>query len=324
MNVKNITEHFSKTLTGIWHDANKPSSIAVAVSGGTDSMALAALTYAWCQKHSVQFYALTVDHGLRKDSDKEAIWVQKSLGSHNIQSHILTLDWNGKAPEKDIENAARIKRYDILSEYCEEHSIPLLLTGHHGDDQIETFLMNLGRGSGVYGLSGMKSLSERNGILLGRPLLSITKAHLAEYCRLEGIYCVEDPMNQDPQFTRVNIRQNRHVLSDKLDISDDRILLAISNLGRVRSLIEQVVEKLKSDAKISEGIYRRTHFQSADQEVALRALSDLIQSISGDTYPPRLQKLEIVFDKVMTPKDFTTNLSGLTISGKADQLIIKK
>ena len=119
-----------------------------------------------------------------------------------------------------------------------------LLTAHQADDQIETFLMNLGRGSGLYGLAAMRRVSTRDGVRIVRPLLDVPRAELKKYCDDNEIKYFMDEMNDDAHYTRVRIRQNRHFLSEKLGISDARILLAVQNLGRVRDALDEQIAQM--------------------------------------------------------------------------------
>ncbi|MCL2018099.1 MAG: tRNA lysidine(34) synthetase TilS [Alphaproteobacteria bacterium] len=278
---------------------NRP--IAIAVSGGADSMALMHIA----AKSGLDAVALTVDHGLRPDSEHEAILVATSAKKLGISHH--TLKWVGKKPKTGIEAAAREARYDLMLSWCRANNIDTLLLAHQADDQIETFLLNLGRGSGVYGLGAMRTEQSRSGIIIARPLLNVSRAELSEYCRTHKIKYVHDKMNDDENFLRVKIRKNRHLLRDKLDISDERILTAIESLGRVRDVIEADIGKLVKSILIdSRAIFGASFLFDMPEEIRLKFLSRLFQIIGELDYPPRLEKVRHADYILQSDCKFTT------------------
>ena len=126
-------------------------TIAVAVSGGADSLALTFLLKEWCADNATHLVALTVDHRLRQDSTQEAQALHTLLTSHGIDHHILT--WDGSKPTAALQEKARLKRYELLESWCQKHNVPYLFLGHHTGDQSETYCMRLRRHSGLLGLA---------------------------------------------------------------------------------------------------------------------------------------------------------------------------
>ena len=222
-------------------------TFAVAVSGGADSMTL----LHWMKKSGLSMVALTVDHGLRPESKSEARGVAAECKKLNVPH--TTLKWTGKKPKTGLERAAREARYDLMIDFCKKNNIGVLTTAHHADDQIETFWMNLGRGSGVYGLAGMRERTERDGVIIFRPLLKTPHAELQKFCTDNGIKFADDPMNKDDDFLRVRIRKTRHALG----ISDERILLMMENLDRAREFLESATTALPSVIPAKAGIHCR-------------------------------------------------------------------
>lgn len=149
--------------------------LAVAVSGGADSIALALLMGQICD-----IEAVTVDHGLRAEAADEARFVGEVMARHNIAHTIL--HWQGEKPSSGIQAAARTARYKLIQDWCTAKNISNLVLAHHLDDQAETFLMRLSRGSGVYGLAAMAEVSTLMGSLgsihMLRPLLHVSKDRL--------------------------------------------------------------------------------------------------------------------------------------------------
>lgn len=181
--------------------------IAAAVSGGPDSTALAHLLSNWASVRGVELVVLTVDHGLRIESAREAEAVQKQWGGR-------VLKWEGPKPSAGIMEAARAARYDLLIRACREMDVSHLFLAHHLDDQAETILFRLARGSGWRGCVGMPMMSARAGIKIARPLLSVSKTRLVETCRGAGIEYFEDPSNESPKFSRVQIRAGMKMFSE--------------------------------------------------------------------------------------------------------------
>jgi tRNA(Ile)-lysidine synthase len=195
-------ERFRRELDAIVPAGRK---IGIAVSGGPDSLALLLLAAA---ARPGEVEAATVDHALRPDSRAEAEKVAKLCGSLGVPHTILTAQWEEK-PESAIQERARIMRYRLLSEWAVERGINALMTGHHVDDQAETFLMRLARGAGVKGLAGMRRVSRGPGgaFALVRPLLDWRHSELEAVCAAAAVEPVQDPSNEDEQFERVRVRK---------------------------------------------------------------------------------------------------------------------
>lgn len=289
--------------------------LAVAVSGGIDSVCL----LCWLAELCKDIVCLHVNHGLRANADIETEYVKDLCAKLGVSCQIFY--WGGEKPVAGLEAAAREARYKMMTDFCKDNGITTLLVAHHADDQIETFLMNLGRGSGLYGLSAMRPVSWRNGVKIVRPLLKVHRAELKKYCDDNGIKYFMDEMNDDPHYTRVRIRQNRHLLNDALGISDERILLAVENLGRIRDALDLEVENYITQV-LDE---RRAVFSDSflfDQapDVRLKFLGTLIQRIGGDEYQPRLNSLSNALDKLHADCKFT--LGHCTIRRLGQRILI--
>ena len=176
--------------------------LAVAVSGGVDSVCL----LCWLADMGLHPIALHVNHGLRDVAEAEAQYVQDLCAARGIECHVF--EWTGEKPTTGLEAAARTARYKMMTDFCRENNVDALLVAHQADDQIETFLMNLGRGSGLSGLAAMRPISVRDGVKIVRPLLNVWRHELKQYCDANGIKYCTDAMNSDIKYTRVRIRQN--------------------------------------------------------------------------------------------------------------------
>ena len=180
------------------------ATVAAGVSGGAISLALAFQLTPFASAGPAGI-ALTVDHGLRPESRDEAEYVAKLAAERQIEHHILT--WEGKKPEKGIEEAARTARYGLLCGWCRDNGVGTLAVAHHLLDQAETFFMRLQRGSGLNGLCGMAPLSEKNGVRLIRPFLQVHPERLKEFLRERGVSWAEDPFNRCDDYLRVRVRK---------------------------------------------------------------------------------------------------------------------
>ncbi len=170
--------------------------IVLGVSGGPDSVALMLLAAEWARARALPppLYVATVDHGLRKDSRGEAEMVARWAAGLGLPHAILV--WDGVKPKSRIQERAREARYDLLFAYAARIGADHVMTAHHADDQAETILFRVLRGSGVCGLSGMASSSERNGLILARPLLAYAKADLVALMRIERASFFRRPFEQ--------------------------------------------------------------------------------------------------------------------------------
>lgn len=289
--------------------------LAVAVSGGVDSVCL----LHWCKLAGADIVALHVNHGLRPAAGVETQYVCDLCKRLDIPCQIFY--WTGDKPESGLENAARDARYKMMTDFCKQNDIYALLVAHQADDQIETFLMNLARGSGLYGLAAMRRETMRDGVRIVRPLLDVSRAELRKYCDDNNIKYFIDEMNSDPHYTRVKIRQNRYLLDEKLGISDARILLAIENLGRLRDKIESDVDELvKSVVHNRRAVFSDVFLFDLGDDIRLKFIGTLIQVIGGEKYPPRLNSLRVALSKLGQDCKFT--LGHCTLRRLNDKILV--
>lgn len=305
-----MNEKFSKFIHQ-YH--NTP--IAVAVSGGVDSICL----LYWLARSNLKPTVLHVNHCLRDAANTEAKYVQETCKKLNLPCKIFY--WSEDKPASGLEAAARDARYKMMTDWCHENNILTLMVAHQADDQIETFLMNLARGSGVTGLSAMQRTSYRDGIQIVRPLLGIFRSELIKYCEQNDIKYFSDEMNYDDKYTRVKIRQNRHLLSKFLGISDNRILLAIENLGRTREALElNQTKKISQVLHNNYALFPDSFLFDEPTDISLKLLGTLIKIIGGDNYQPRLNSLNFALIKLKSDCQFT--LGHCTIRRFKDQILI--
>ncbi|MGY8959627.1 MAG: tRNA lysidine(34) synthetase TilS, partial [Alphaproteobacteria bacterium] len=211
--------------------------IAIACSGGPDSMALALLANDWVRRLGGRAVALIVDHGLRLDSASEAELVKQRLRDRNIEVEVLTR--RGEKLTGDIQAQARDARYGLLTQWCALRGFLHILFAHHREDQAETLMIRLERGSGVAGLSGMARIREAGPVRFVRPFLHCSRLRLRATIGAANVKFVEDPSNRDPKFVRVRIRQNFNREGGALSML--RLSETASQIGAARNVIEDAV-----------------------------------------------------------------------------------
>ena len=265
-----------------------------------------------------KIHAVTVDHGLRPGSDKEAENVKKQLESlPHVQPAVLriTADFAGTR----IQEQARDERYKLMSAYCSENVIQILLTAHHMDDQAETLLFRLAKGSGLDGLGAMasaKNLGE-DGLLLLRPFLDIPKDDLITYCHHNNIDYVKDPTNQNENFARPRLRAAKEVLEGE-GLTAKRLAVTARRVSRARDALDKIAGEALRDIML-EGTKDRfvlKYAQLADypQEIRLRVLLSVMGAlVPNSPYRPRLEKVENLEEKLFAARDFRTQTLGKCI-----------
>ncbi len=291
----------------------------IAVSGGGDSIALMHLAARWAQANHLRLpVVLSVDHGLRSGSGRDAASVKAWAEAAGLKAVILR--WTGAKPRTGIEEQARIARYNVMSGWCSAHGADWLLLGHTKDDQAENFLLRLGRGSGVDGLSSMQAAISlpaqvAPAVTLLRPLLAFTREELRAWLRQQGVGWLEDPMNDDASFARVRIRKLLPLLAEA-GIPAERIAAAAGHLGRARDALElKTREFLQQHANFDGGValMDSAALREAPREIGLRALSETLRSIGKLPYRPRFERLERLFEAVLCDDFRAGTLAGCRV-----------
>ncbi len=283
---------------------NAPWPAAVGVSGGSDSLALMLLLRDWAMSaHLPPPLVVCVDHGLRADSAAEARKVAAWARKAGLRAKVLSAP--GKLPQSDVEAAARALRYRLLGDFARKNRLAAVYVAHTGDDQAETFLLRLARGSGVDGLSAMRPLTaypepSAKELVLVRPLLGFTRQSLQDHLRANGYPWIDDPMNGDPRFHRVRIRQAWPQL-EQLGLSAKRLVAAAAHLGRARAALETASLAVLARAcrPHPKGILLdRAALSGAPLELGLRALATILMQLSGNAYRPRFERLMALFSSI--------------------------
>lgn len=293
-------------------------SVAVGVSGGADSMALLHLLCAWNKSagNQLDLTALTVDHGLRAESATEAAAVGAWARDLGIKHR--TLIWDDEKPSSNIEAVAREARYRLIGEWCVENRVQTFMTAHHFDDQAETFLMRLVRGSGVAGLSAIAEERSLGGgfasIRLLRPLLKIPKIDLTALLQDVQQPWVEDPSNEDGEFTRARLRNMRETF-ENLGLTSERIVATANRMSEANMVLQRAADLLWQQAAsvspFGEVVLDRKALMDGEADTRRRVLAHALKAVSGTNFGPRYERL-LRLEKAITA-DQTG--SGVTLHG---------
>lgn len=217
-------------------------TLLIAISGGPNSTALLLMAAEWAQRCDARIAAATVDHGLRPESAAEAETVATLAAKLRVPHQILL--WTGPKPSTRLQERAREARYRLLVEHARKIGADAIATAHHADDQAETVLFRLIRGSGLAGLGGMEGLSLRDGVTIARPLLGVAKSDLVAFCRARKAEFADDPSNADPRFARPRLR----ALLDRLG-EEGLTTEVLVRLARRAAEADEALERMTADVE---------------------------------------------------------------------------
>ena len=301
--------------------------LAVAVSGGPDSLALAYLTKCYSLKHKIKVKYYIVNHKLRKESSLEANRVKKILKKIDIQCTILS--WNGKKPSKNIQAIARDKRYFLLANECKKNNIKHLLLGHHLNDLFENFLIRIVRGSGLNGLiSFSKNTKYRDQDLnIVRPLMNLEKKDLVYVSNEVFNFFVKDPSNINENYKRTRIRNLLYSLK-KEGLNVRKLELTINNLKdsdeSIKFYVEKNLNKNVVFLKRKNMYILNYNFFDQSHEIIFRSLTNLIQKLGKKYYPVRGKSINELIKRI-NKKSFTkVTLGGCFIERVNETILISQ
>jgi tRNA(Ile)-lysidine synthase len=305
--------------------------LILAVSGGADSVAMMHLVARWSARHpdaSRKLVVATVDHGLRPESRREAQWVADAAGAIGLASELLT--WEGAKPATGLQDAARNERYRLLADLAWRRagSGPVaIVTAHTEDDQAETVLMRLARGSGLDGLTGMsvsRIIGPSGHCQLVRPLLRVAGARLKATLKDRKLGWIEDPSNECDRFERVRLRKAQSLLA-ALGLTNDKIALSAKRLERARAALEAATGALQTAAglDVHGGMFASLDARvlaGAAEEVRVRLMARLISAFGGQDAPARLARLESLVARLSEAAFEAATLGGCIVTRHADEI----
>lgn len=271
--------------------------LLVAVSGGPDSVALLALLAGWARGAAgrPEIHAATVDHGLRPEAAAEATAVSRLCQSVGVRHAILR--WEGEKPRSGLQEQARLARYELLAGQARALGGAVIVTAHTLDDQAETLLMRMAKGSGPAGLAGMRPRTARHGVALARPLLGVAKARLVASCLSRGLDFASDPSNQDPRFARVRWRRLMPLLVEE-GLTSARLSQLAMRLARAEQALEQRAAVLLPSLSTRGEVGLRVDFAGLcrePDEIVIRVLAGAlaaVRPVGARETAARLERLE--------------------------------
>jgi tRNA(Ile)-lysidine synthase len=278
-----------------------PPHVALAVSGGGDSMAMLALAHGWARVMGVGLHVVTIDHGLRAASATEAAMVGAECAALGHPHATLRWHWDGTG---NLQDAARLARLRLIEDW--RGDIEHVLFAHTLDDQAETLLMRLVRGSGVEGLSAMAPLRRPQGLGFWqvRPLLGISRADLHHYAKTLRLPFVDDPSNDDPRFDRVRARRALAALSG-LGLTAEGLAETAARMDRARTALAaraaSVAQTLvrQDDPATGQLVLDRDGLAALERDTQLRFLAAALQWVGGAPYRPRAAALDGLLDRIL-------------------------
>ena len=295
----------------------------IAVSGGPDSLALAALSKIYSKNKKIKFYYVLIDHNLRKGSEKEAKKVKNILKKKKIYLRIFK---NKKKITKNIQAEARNARYEILLNFCKNNKIKTILTAHNLEDQVETFLIRLSRGSGLKGLSSMKQLSKiGDQVSLFRPLLDIKKKFLIKISKKVFGKYIKDPSNKNEKYLRTKIRNLKKPLETS-GIKYDQIFRSIQNLSSSKVTLDDYFNKIFKRLivkKNNEVLINFIEYKKLNNDTKMAIINESIKLLKKNYYDLRSKKVENLI-KNLNKKNFTRVTLGGCIFSKIDENLCLK
>ena len=307
--------NFEKYLNNKFFFENNPK-VAVAVSGGPDSMALADLVKNWVKLKKGDLIALIVNHQIRSNSIKEARHVKKTLIQNKINSKILTIRKN-KVLKKSM-NEARQNRFDIITNYCKKNNILHLFLGHHKDDNLETYLIRKISGSDIEGLECISPNIIKNNINIIRPFLNFKKKDIYEYNFEHKISFVEDPSNSNMLYTRPILRKYINNLNLKYYTEIENEFKNLNkNISLYRSMISEILINNIKFADKKKVAFDLDVFQKLDNLVKEKIIKKIYTLLFGSEFFLRSAKVQIMVDQINQKKFKILNLKSMLI--KKDQ-----
>ncbi|VFU11061.1 tRNA(Ile)-lysidine synthase [Methylocella tundrae] len=311
-----------------WENAQR---ILLAVSGGPDSVALMLLAAEWARRRpgAPSLHVATVDHGLREDSRREAeavaVWTARLGLTHDV------LVWSGAKPRSKIQELAREARYALLFSHAARIGAEIVATAHHADDQAETILFRLLRGSGLGGLSGMAASARRQGLMLSRPLLELPKAELIAFCEAKAHPFFADPSNRNPAYARTRLRALGAMLAEE-GLSRHALLRLGRRAARAEAALAARAEAAGGafDARREPGGFSAdfTALANEPEEIFMRVLAAQITVLGGQGRPLRLDRLEALTAAVQGAlrknQPFAATLAGVALKlGRDGALVLQ-
>ncbi|MEM8578023.1 MAG: tRNA lysidine(34) synthetase TilS [Pseudomonadota bacterium] len=295
-----------------------PARLGVAVSGGGDSVGLLCALDAWAQDQPTELSVISIDHGLRPAARDELRFVRDLCARLGVDHHIeYWSNWDGAG---NLQSAARAARFALIADWAAGNEIDHVALGHTANDQAETLLMRLARGSGVDGLSGMAPQRRQNGVTWLRPLLGVLRRDLRAFLRARGETWSEDPSNEDTAFERVRMRDAMPLL-EPLGLTAEGLAQVAANMQMARAALDvQTHAAGREIAVVDVGAVRVSYpgFAALPAEIARRLVVRAIMWLGGHVYSPRRASVDTLLAAIAEGR--TSTLEGVQVQRSGGEL----
>lgn len=303
-----------------------PYHFAIAVSGGPDSMALALCAKEWAEKNDQRLIAFIVDHGLRSESANEAQETHERLKGIGINSEILI--WEHAPIVTKLHMSARKARYRLLIDACKRRGIPDLWLAHQREDQAETILMRIAKGTGIDGLAGIAAENKVDDIRLLRPFLSVAKERLIATCQNAELRFAEDASNASEKFARGRLRRVMPLLADE-GFTLDRLIDLGMRAASVKDALDFYTHTLLQEATSRDdaGAIRidLARLSAAPCAIAGRVLSACLNEVRAEDYAPEYASLMKLIDALCADGEMPSRtLQGCMISKTPTHVTVQR
>jgi len=320
--MKLTNKEFIKKIEKNYTFENNPS-VAVAVSGGPDSMSLLFLVNTFIKYKKGKLIALIVNHRIRKKSKEEAKYISSYLDNNNINSQILNV--NKDNVNKKSMNEARKNRYNLLTKFCIQNNILHLFIAHHKDDNLETFLNRKISGSDFYGLKSMSEFSLNNKVCIIRPLLNFSKEILLEYNKKNKIEYINDPSNFNLHYTRPAIRNFLKKSDQKIikEINKDFESILFYSPYFIQMILEILLKNIihVDNKKIVVGF---NNIQNLNEITSENIIRRIYQFLFNESNTPRSKKTRILISEMQKLNFNNFNIKGMIVKKNDDFLIFSR
>ncbi len=303
-------------------------AVGIAVSGGTDSLALMLLAHNWAsqQQKPPRLVVYTVDHGLRPEAAEEVAFVLAQAGRLGLEARALK--WEHGEITSGLQEQARAARYRLIGAAMAADGVPVLATAHHRSDQAETVLMRLAHGSGLEGLRGMDLHSTVEGVAIVRPLLGLDRADLVRVVRGAGLSPLEDPSNADAGYERVRWRQMMPKLSE-LGLDAKTLARFAERMGEADRALDEIARAAFDSMVDLDGFgsarLSRSDFTTLSPAIAQRVLARVLNVTGGRQKPRALSVVELLHRALCARgKVKTTTVLGCIVRADADAIVIAR
>lgn len=299
--------------------------VAVGLSGGADSLALMHLADAWARSLGGRAVGLIVDHGLRPESADEAQRVAGWMTDAGVAHHVLTARPDG---DGNLQAAARNDRMTLLEDWCHREGVLHLLLAHHRDDQAETLLQRLARGSGAHGLAAMTPEKAFRHVRILRPFLDVAKERLEATLRTRGLDWVEDPSNRNPRFDRVQLRQALATLGTADPQLSARLAHTAGAMRRTRRILDHHIDALLARAVVLSPLgyaeIDAAALDGADRDLAARGLGLVVATVGAAPHPPRREAMLRWLELITSARGGGATLAGAQLTRWRDRWILHR